>query len=175
MFFKENPNDAEVVMPLKETYAFRPWLVVSAWIMKMAGYNNFAFTDEPEGLDERIIKIGFGDNKPTLIRHNNVAYGTAGLLWKEYGENIFKGWSDSERKDYLLYKRLDRQVIESFDREEQNVKNICNTIGTGLRKFSLTKGEEKANRDWKGSFEDAIEWLDVYMRNEIAHIEETIF
>lgn len=164
----------KVIINEKEAQAFKPEIIASMWILENAGYENFVFTKDPVVEDDSIIKLGFNETL-TEIRYNNVAYGTAGDCWRKYGEKISKKWVDSERKAYLLSKRFDKQVIESFDREEQGVNCVCNTVGTAIRSFALTNSEKKEEMDWKESIEDAIEWLDRYFINEIAHIRATIF
>lgn len=175
ILFRNNPNEAGVVMNEKKSKNFEPWMIMATWILREAGFKFFSFAKNIEDVQIENVKVGFNENKPTEIRHNNVPYGTAGLLWKTYGEKIFKGWSENERKDYILFKKIDEKVIQSFDREEYGVKNVCLSYCEVLKTFALTRNDVASGRDWKESFEDALEYLDIYMRNEIAHIESNTY
>lgn len=182
MLFTKYPEISEVILNVEDSERFEPWMIMAVWTLKKAGFKKFAFSKEPVNGK---INVGFKNN-PTEVRYNNIAYGTAGTIWKDHGIKVSSGWTKNERKDFILFKKIDQIIIQSLDREEQGARNICLTFGQVLKSFAPLRSDFK---NWKNEMEDefdpymmwgelfkeAVDYLDRYMLNLMTCIDENTY
>lgn len=182
MLFTKYPEVSEVVLNLEDSERFEPWMIMAVWTLKKAGLKKFAISKEPVNGK---INVGFKNN-PTEVRYNNIAYGTVGMVWKDFGKKVVNGWTENERKDFILFKKIDLIIVQSLDREEQGARNICLTFGQVLKSFAPLRSDY---RDWQNEmeddfdpymmwgelFEEAVNYLDRYMLNIMSYIKENTY
>ena len=104
-------ENAEIVIP---TGNFSPATIATLWILNEVDIKKVARIEKlPENLDKKIIKLGFEREETLEIRDNNIAYGTAGLLWKRYGTQICV--KNNTRKEHIICSEIDKRIIGTID------------------------------------------------------------
>lgn len=105
-------------------------------------------------------------------RTNNIAYASAGLIWKEFGELLIDKLSNnclSKKENIKIFDKIDNEIIEKIDKED-NGETLDQSPFYFINYF-LPSWEEK-NPNYDNAFTNALhcvtEILDKYFKHTIT-------